>query len=58
MPVGKQEIINTYLLDGCQWMSRHRINSPIGVDRAVSRPNGFDRADMRPILLNLALWAR
>jgi len=50
MPNEKQSIINTFLLDGCQWMTRNRKNSPIGIDRAVTRRSGFDTADMLSIL--------
>jgi chondroitin AC lyase len=50
MPLEKQEIINRYLIDGCQWMGREQYNSPFGVDRAIGSNTGFHRANMLEIL--------
>lgn len=51
MPEEKQAIINTYLLDGTQWLLQGRKNSPIGIDRAIAQPRAFDaRGDFRNIL--------
>lgn len=53
MPEEKQAIINTYLLDGTQWLLRGRFNSPLGIDRAISQPGAYDlRSDFRSILKN------
>ncbi len=53
MPAEKRSIIDSYILDGAQWMQRDGFNSPSGLDRAVTRQRHMDEANMRSIL---TLW--
>lgn len=54
VPLEKRRIIDGYIINGMQWMTRGLNNSPVGLDRAIARPGRLRSSDVR---LLVELWS-